>query len=81
MKVKYVPACRINDSIKIIYFPIQVSVESTSYAHVHMSIIPCVCSCHSYHTGSLAFGSLILAVVQMVRIVLEYLDHKLKGKL
>ncbi|XP_073332474.1 choline transporter-like protein 5-B [Pagrus major] len=32
-----------------------------------------------YHTGSLAFGSLILAVVQMARIVLEYLDHKLKG--
>ncbi|XP_071343712.1 choline transporter-like protein 5-B isoform X1 [Trachinotus anak] len=32
-----------------------------------------------YHTGSLAFGSLIIAVVQMVRIVLEYLDHKLKG--
>ena len=38
-------------------------------------------SCHSYHTGSLAFGSLIIAVVQMVRIFLEYLDHKLKGKL
>uniref|UniRef100_A0A8C9VQ39 Choline transporter-like protein n=1 Tax=Scleropages formosus TaxID=113540 RepID=A0A8C9VQ39_SCLFO len=32
-----------------------------------------------YHTGSLAFGSLILAVVQLIRIVLEYLDHKLKG--
>uniref|UniRef100_A0A7N8XRN7 Choline transporter-like protein n=1 Tax=Mastacembelus armatus TaxID=205130 RepID=A0A7N8XRN7_9TELE len=32
-----------------------------------------------YHTGSLAFGSLILAMVQMVRIVLEYMDHKLKG--
>ncbi|XP_034737304.1 choline transporter-like protein 5-B isoform X4 [Etheostoma cragini] len=32
-----------------------------------------------YHTGSLAFGSLILSVVQMFRIVLEYLDHKLKG--
>ncbi|KAF0042175.1 choline transporter-like protein 5-B isoform X5 [Scophthalmus maximus] len=32
-----------------------------------------------YHTGSLAFGSLIVAVVQMVRVVLEYLDHKLKG--
>ncbi|KAM9502093.1 choline transporter-like protein 5-B isoform 3-T5 [Salvelinus alpinus] len=32
-----------------------------------------------YHTGSLAFGSLILALVQMSRIVLEYLDHKLKG--
>ncbi|XP_075692546.1 choline transporter-like protein 4 [Rhinoderma darwinii] len=32
-----------------------------------------------YHTGSLAFGSLILTIVQLIRIVLEYLDHKLKG--
>uniref|UniRef100_A0AAV2KW16 Choline transporter-like protein n=1 Tax=Knipowitschia caucasica TaxID=637954 RepID=A0AAV2KW16_KNICA len=32
-----------------------------------------------FHTGSLAFGSLILASVQFIRIVLEYLDHKLKG--
>ncbi|XP_053286886.1 choline transporter-like protein 5-B isoform X1 [Pleuronectes platessa] len=32
-----------------------------------------------YHTGSLAFGSLIVAVVQMIRVVLEYLDNKLKG--
>ncbi|XP_034079424.1 choline transporter-like protein 5-B isoform X2 [Gymnodraco acuticeps] len=32
-----------------------------------------------YHTGSLAFGSLILAVVQMIRMVLEYLNTKLKG--
>uniref|UniRef100_A0A1A7YPK5 Choline transporter-like protein n=1 Tax=Iconisemion striatum TaxID=60296 RepID=A0A1A7YPK5_9TELE len=32
-----------------------------------------------YHTGSLAFGSLILAWVQVVRVVLTYLDHKLKG--
>ncbi|XP_068615329.1 choline transporter-like protein 5-B [Brachionichthys hirsutus] len=32
-----------------------------------------------YHTGSLAFGSLILAVVQMVRIVLEYLSRNVKG--
>ncbi|XP_026888163.2 choline transporter-like protein 5-A [Electrophorus electricus] len=32
-----------------------------------------------YHTGSLAFGSLLLAFVQLIRIVLEYLDHKLKG--
>ncbi|KAK7888905.1 hypothetical protein WMY93_024465 [Mugilogobius chulae] len=31
-----------------------------------------------FHTGSLAFGSLILASVQFIRIVLEYLDHKLK---
>ncbi|XP_044124467.1 choline transporter-like protein 4 [Bufo gargarizans] len=32
-----------------------------------------------YHTGSLAFGALILTIVQLIRILLEYLDHKLKG--
>uniref|UniRef100_A0A8C2F634 Choline transporter-like protein n=1 Tax=Cyprinus carpio TaxID=7962 RepID=A0A8C2F634_CYPCA len=31
-----------------------------------------------YHTGSLAFGSLILAIVQIIRVLLEYIDHKLK---
>ncbi|XP_063480130.1 choline transporter-like protein 5 isoform X2 [Symphalangus syndactylus] len=31
-----------------------------------------------YHTGSLAFGSLIIALIQMFKIVLEYLDHRLK---
>lgn len=32
-----------------------------------------------YHMGSLAFGSLIIAIIQMIRVVLEYFDHKLKG--
>ncbi|NXQ46141.1 CTL2 protein, partial [Catharus fuscescens] len=32
-----------------------------------------------YHTGSLAFGSLVLAIVQVIRVILEYLDHRLKG--
>ncbi|NWT07032.1 CTL2 protein, partial [Mionectes macconnelli] len=32
-----------------------------------------------YHTGSLAFGSLVLAVVQVIRVALEYLDHRLKA--
>ncbi|XP_049981492.1 choline transporter-like protein 2 isoform X1 [Alexandromys fortis] len=32
-----------------------------------------------YHTGSLAFGSLILAVVQIIRVTLEYLDQRLKA--
>uniref|UniRef100_A0A672UXX1 Choline transporter-like protein n=1 Tax=Strigops habroptila TaxID=2489341 RepID=A0A672UXX1_STRHB len=32
-----------------------------------------------YHTGSLAFGSLILAIVQIIRVILEYLDHRLKA--
>ncbi|XP_019726407.1 choline transporter-like protein 4 isoform X2 [Hippocampus comes] len=29
-----------------------------------------------YHVGSLAFGALILTLVQAVRILLEYIDHK-----
>ncbi|XP_015760153.1 PREDICTED: choline transporter-like protein 4 [Acropora digitifera] len=32
-----------------------------------------------YHTGSLAFGSLIIAIVQLIRAALEYIDHKLRG--
>ncbi|NXD46569.1 CTL2 protein, partial [Copsychus sechellarum] len=32
-----------------------------------------------YHTGSLAFGSLVLAIVQVIRVTLEYLDHRLKA--
>ncbi|XP_054636088.1 choline transporter-like protein 2 [Dunckerocampus dactyliophorus] len=32
-----------------------------------------------YHMGSLAFGSMILAVVQFIRIVLEYMEQRLQG--
>ncbi|XP_004695200.1 PREDICTED: choline transporter-like protein 4 [Condylura cristata] len=32
-----------------------------------------------YHIGSLAFGSLILSLVQIARVILEYIDHRLKG--
>ncbi|XP_036861049.1 choline transporter-like protein 4 isoform X3 [Manis javanica] len=32
-----------------------------------------------YHSGSLAFGALILTLVQIARIILEYIDHKLRG--
>ncbi|KAA0713376.1 Choline transporter-like protein 2 [Triplophysa tibetana] len=32
-----------------------------------------------YHTGTLAFGSLILSIIQIIRVILEYLDQKLKG--
>ncbi|KAF5915577.1 hypothetical protein HPG69_012742 [Diceros bicornis minor] len=32
-----------------------------------------------YHTGSLAFGALILTIVQIVRVIFEYIDHKLRG--
>uniref|UniRef100_A0A8C8DHH7 Choline transporter-like protein n=1 Tax=Oryzias sinensis TaxID=183150 RepID=A0A8C8DHH7_9TELE len=32
-----------------------------------------------YHVGSLAFGALILTLVQIVRILLEYIDHKTRS--
>uniref|UniRef100_A0A674MCA5 Choline transporter-like protein n=1 Tax=Takifugu rubripes TaxID=31033 RepID=A0A674MCA5_TAKRU len=32
-----------------------------------------------YHTGSLAFGALIVSVVQLIKIVLQYMDQKLRG--
>jgi len=31
-----------------------------------------------YHLGSIAFGSLIIAIIQMLRVVLEYIDRKTK---
>lgn len=34
----------------------------------------------SYHTGSLAFGALILSLVQIARVILEYIDHKVRGE-
>ncbi|PAA71580.1 hypothetical protein BOX15_Mlig025792g1 [Macrostomum lignano] len=35
--------------------------------------------CIRYHMGSIAFGSLIIAIVQAIRIILEYIDAKLSG--
>nr|XP_057946946.1 choline transporter-like protein 2 isoform X2 [Doryrhamphus excisus] len=32
-----------------------------------------------YHMGSMAFGSLILAVVQFIRFLLEYIEQRLQG--
>ncbi|KAJ8300612.1 hypothetical protein KUTeg_022131 [Tegillarca granosa] len=43
---------------------------------------PLLCAfgrCFRYHLGSLAFGSFIIAVIQIIRVLLEYLDSKLKG--
>ncbi|XP_041482144.1 choline transporter-like protein 2 isoform X2 [Lytechinus variegatus] len=33
-----------------------------------------------YHLGSIAFGSLIIAIIQIIRVLLEYVEQKLKGK-
>ncbi|GIY40639.1 choline transporter-like protein 4 [Caerostris darwini] len=34
--------------------------------------------CLRYHMGSVAFGSLLIATVRMIRVMLEYIDKKLK---
>lgn len=34
-----------------------------------------------YHFGSIAFGALIVALVQLARAVFEYLDHKMKHEM
>ncbi|KDR18085.1 CTL-like protein 2, partial [Zootermopsis nevadensis] len=31
-----------------------------------------------YHLGTIAFGSLILAICRLIRVILEYINHKLK---
>lgn len=37
-----------------------------------------ICQTIFYHLGTLAFGSLILAICRMIRVVLEYAERKLK---
>nr|XP_053656194.1 choline transporter-like protein 4 isoform X2 [Cherax quadricarinatus] len=38
------------------------------------------CRTIRYHIGTLAFGSLIIAIVRMIRVILEYIDHKIREK-
>jgi len=33
-----------------------------------------------YHIGSIAFGSLLIAICQLIRVFLEFLDRRLKGR-
>ena len=33
-----------------------------------------------YHTGTLAFGSLIIAIIKMIRMMLQYIQDKLEEK-
>jgi len=49
--------------------------------YVCMCVV-CVClwSAHRYHLGSIAFGALIIAIVQFVRLILKTIESQLKGK-
>lgn len=53
--------------------------KSPSCKTLHFCMIYIADVFYRYHTGSLAFGSLILSIVQIIRVILEYLDQKLKG--
>nr|XP_054770160.1 choline transporter-like protein 2 isoform X2 [Lytechinus pictus] len=33
-----------------------------------------------YHLGTIAFGALIIAIIQIIRVLLEYAEYQLKGK-
>ena len=33
-----------------------------------------------YHLGTIAFGALLLAIIKYIRLLLEYVDEKLKRK-
>ena len=35
---------------------------------------------YRFHAGSIAFGSLLIALVQIARVILGYIQKKLKGK-
>lgn len=37
-----------------------------------------ICQTSFYHLGTIAFGSLILAICRLIRLILEYIDRKLK---
>ena len=37
-------------------------------------------SCFRYHTGTLAFGSLIIAIIKAIRAFIQYIEDKLKEK-
>eukprot|EP00054_Salpingoeca_dolichothecata_P014314 m.80628 g.80628 ORF g.80628 m.80628 type:complete len:645 (+) comp20931_c1_seq1:81-2015(+) len=48
--------------------------------NLHLPIWASVYRVFRYHLGSIAFGSFIIAVVQLIRLILAYIQRKLKGK-
>lgn len=43
-----------------------------------LAILSSMGRCFRYHLGSVAFGSLIIAIVRMIRVAIEYVDSKCK---
>ena len=44
------------------------------------SVVMTYLSISRYHTGTLAFGSLIIAIIKMIRLMLQYIQDKLEEK-
>ena len=57
---------------------IVIKLQGNSCVYQHY-FAECKTSFFRNHCGSLAFGAAIIAIVQLIRITLEYLDRKLKG--
>ena len=53
--------------------------NSFVYDSIFNQLFPNLAYCR-YHIGSLAFGAFIIALIQLIRMILEYLDRKLKDK-
>ncbi|KAJ0181029.1 hypothetical protein K1T71_003114 [Dendrolimus kikuchii] len=60
------------------------SAFSTWYWTFHKRDLPFftltagTCRTIRYHLGTVAFGALIIAIVRVIRVILEYIDHKVK---
>ncbi|CAH0747568.1 unnamed protein product [Diatraea saccharalis] len=60
------------------------STFSTWYWTFHKRDLPFftltagICRTLRYHLGTVAFGALIIAIVRVIRVILEYIDHKIK---
>ncbi|XP_028176614.1 CTL-like protein 2 isoform X2 [Ostrinia furnacalis] len=60
------------------------STFSTWYWTFHKKDLPFftltagICRTLRYHLGTVALGALIIAIVRIIRVILEYIDHKLK---
>lgn len=48
-------------------------------AMAHFPVLQAMKNTFVYHLGSIAFGSLIIAIIQFIRFVLEYLDKKTRA--
>lgn len=55
--------------------------DPRAHGHGHDGYIHAVWVLLRYHLGSVALGSLIIAIIQAIRLVVEYIDHKFRPQI